>query len=256
MQTGSTDTYSPYNPAQQPATGDEEDDEEDYDPSSLLPESTDDTVPAIQTTSTTPSDSQPVSRPASTVQKQPRTVGGFVVDDDDDEEETPFMKPPMATSNGLLNVSRRSTHTPQRSLSQTPSNTLPSSDVPIHSAAQDQSLSGVVPNGSTVSAPNAAAVPAEVGVPAPNGATAAPHETNTVTEKKPSSPPATKARLPQDKVGIFEDRIAEDPRGDVEAWLGLINEHRKRNKLDDARAAYERFFKVFPTAVGTARLDM
>ncbi|KAJ9647234.1 mRNA 3'-end-processing protein rna14 [Coniosporium tulheliwenetii] len=247
MQSGSTDTYSPYNPAQQPATGDEED-EEDYDPSSLLPESADDTVPTVQTTSTTPSDSQPASRPASTVQKQPRTVGGFVVDDDDDEEETPFMKPPMASSNGLLNVSRGSTHTPQRSLSQTPSNTLPSSDVPIHSAAQDQGLSGVVPNGSTVSAPNAAAVPTEVGVPAPNGAAAPPHETTTVTEKKPSSPPATKARLPQDKVGIFEDRIAEDPRGDVEAWLGLINEHRKRNKLDDARAAYERFFKVFPTA--------
>ena len=58
-----------------------------------------------------------------------------------------------------------------------------------------------------------------------------------------------KARLPHDTTGILEDRIKDDPRGDLEAWLALINEHRKRNKLDDARAVYERFFKVFPQAV-------
>jgi hypothetical protein len=59
-----------------------------------------------------------------------------------------------------------------------------------------------------------------------------------------------KARLPHDTTGILEDRIKEDPRGDLDAWLALINEHRKRNKLDDARAVYDRFFKVFPQAVG------
>jgi cleavage stimulation factor subunit 3 len=58
-----------------------------------------------------------------------------------------------------------------------------------------------------------------------------------------------KARLPHDTTGILEDRIKEDPRGDLDAWLSLISEHRKRNKLDDARAVYERFFKVFPQAV-------
>jgi cleavage stimulation factor subunit 3 len=58
-----------------------------------------------------------------------------------------------------------------------------------------------------------------------------------------------KARLPHDRVGILEDRIKEDPRGDLDAWLSLISEHRKRNKLDDARVVYERFFKVFPSAV-------
>lgn len=58
-----------------------------------------------------------------------------------------------------------------------------------------------------------------------------------------------KARLPHDRTGLLEDRIKEDPRGDLDAWLSLINEHRKRNKLDDAREVYERFFKVFPTAV-------
>ncbi|KAI9823314.1 MAG: mRNA 3'-end-processing protein rna14 [Thelocarpon impressellum] len=59
---------------------------------------------------------------------------------------------------------------------------------------------------------------------------------------------APKARLPHDRVGILEDRIKDDPRGDLDAWLGLISEHRKRNKLEDARAVYERFFKIFPMA--------
>ena len=61
-----------------------------------------------------------------------------------------------------------------------------------------------------------------------------------------------KARLPHDTTGILEDRIKEDPRGDLDAWLALIKEHRNRNKLDDARAVYERFFKVFPQAVSVA----
>jgi cleavage stimulation factor subunit 3 len=64
-----------------------------------------------------------------------------------------------------------------------------------------------------------------------------------------SGPTVPRARLPHDRVGILEDRIKEDPRGDLDAWLSLISEHRKRNKLDDARAVYERFFKIFPSAV-------
>jgi cleavage stimulation factor subunit 3 len=78
---------------------------------------------------------------------------------------------------------------------------------------------------------------------------------NTASARSSTLPatPATaslpKARLPQDRVGILEDRIAEDPRGDIEAWLNLIEDHRRRHKIDDARALYNRFFKVFPTAV-------
>ncbi len=58
-----------------------------------------------------------------------------------------------------------------------------------------------------------------------------------------------KARLPHDTLGILEERIKEDPRGDIEAWLSLIGEYRKRSKLDEARSVYERFFAVFPAAV-------
>ena len=58
-----------------------------------------------------------------------------------------------------------------------------------------------------------------------------------------------KARLPHDTIGILEDRIKDDPRGGIEAWLNLIAEYRKRSKLDEARSVYERFFVVFPAAV-------
>lgn len=58
-----------------------------------------------------------------------------------------------------------------------------------------------------------------------------------------------KARLPHDKVGMLEDRIKDDERGDMDAWLSLISEHRKRGKVDESRKTYERFFGVFPSAV-------
>jgi cleavage stimulation factor subunit 3 len=64
-----------------------------------------------------------------------------------------------------------------------------------------------------------------------------------------TTPTTSRARLPHDRVGILEDRIQLDPRGDTEAWLDLINEHRSRNRIENAREVYERFFKVFPTAV-------
>ncbi|KAG8529182.1 uncharacterized protein KY384_005817 [Bacidia gigantensis] len=57
-----------------------------------------------------------------------------------------------------------------------------------------------------------------------------------------------KARLPHDKIGMLEDRIKDDPRGDIEAWLGLIDEHKRRSKSEDARSTYEKFLSLFPFA--------
>ncbi|KAI4088171.1 MAG: hypothetical protein LQ344_006263 [Seirophora lacunosa] len=76
-------------------------------------------------------------------------------------------------------------------------------------------------------------------------------ETKTPTPKPQKSTPAAaapKARLPNDTIGILEDRIQEDPRGDTTAWLSLIDEYRRRGKIEDARSTYERFFVVFPAA--------
>ena len=71
----------------------------------------------------------------------------------------------------------------------------------------------------------------------------------TIQENAAAAAALPKARLPHDTIGILEDRIKEDPRGDMDAWLSLIGEFRKRSKLDEARAVYERFFAVFPAAV-------
>lgn len=191
---------------------------------------------------------------APTPSKRPRTVGGFV-DESEDEEEEPAMQQ-KAASVTLLNA-----ESPQRSFTNTPNNTLPNPDVQLHSA-QDQGAA-------TFSASVAVNEPApSVASTLPNGNTPVPDATKqgapdllTVTSARQSAAPPTptpttslpKARLPQDRVGILEDRIAEDPRGDIEAWLSLIEEHRRRHKHDDARAVFERFLKVFPTSVSNTR---
>lgn len=58
-----------------------------------------------------------------------------------------------------------------------------------------------------------------------------------------------KSRLAHDVVGILEDRIKDDPRGDTAAWLDLIEEYKGRNKDDLVRETYERYLEVFPLAV-------
>jgi cleavage stimulation factor subunit 3 len=84
------------------------------------------------------------------------------------------------------------------------------------------------------------------GTPQPQGQSAPAQQKSQVGGKR--------KRLPQDTVGRLEDRIAEDPRGDVPAWLALIAEHKRKGKFDDARAVYERFFQVFPQAVSYLHL--
>lgn len=190
----------------------------DYDPSSIT------SLPAVVT-------EQDCSRPSSqTSVRKPKTVGGFIADDSDEEndESTP-------TITGHLQIP--ASDNPKRSLSPLQNSTT-QQEVAIKMENQvdskTEALSSIPPsvNPSNVGTPieqSSAQVHVSVGV-----------------EQNISIP---KARLPHDKVGMLEDRVKEDPRGDMEAWLSLIGEHRKRNKLDDAKAVYERFLKVFPHSV-------
>ncbi|KAJ3563456.1 hypothetical protein NPX13_g8191 [Xylaria arbuscula] len=57
-----------------------------------------------------------------------------------------------------------------------------------------------------------------------------------------------KSRLPTDVVGLLEDRVKEDPRGDIEAWFALIEEQKRRHRIEETRNTYERFLKIFPKA--------
>jgi cleavage stimulation factor subunit 3 len=193
---------------------------------------------------------------APTPSKQPRTRGGFV-DESEDEEEEPVEQPKTAAS-ALLNASGAA-ESPQRSFTNTPNNTLPTPDVQLHSA-QDQGALSLLSASVAVneSAPSLASTLPNGSTPIPDVAmTGAPDLLNVASGRQstapvtpvPTSNALPKARLPQDRIGILEDRIAEDPRGDIEAWLSLIDEHRRRHKNDEARAAFERFLKIFPTAV-------
>lgn len=131
-------------------------------------------------------------------------------------------------------------------------------NVSLLNGVQHRPSPKVTQNG--VASPNAT-VPASLS----DSAAVAPNNPLTVSQTTHSKPQAEvpaatqsaaspttalpKARLPHDRIGILEDRLKEDPRGDLDAWLSLISEHRKRGKLEDARNAYERLFTVFPWAV-------
>ncbi|RDA91854.1 hypothetical protein CP533_3670 [Ophiocordyceps camponoti-saundersi (nom. inval.)] len=62
----------------------------------------------------------------------------------------------------------------------------------------------------------------------------------------PSTAPQIVPKL--DTVTLLESRIKDDPRGDMDAWLDLMAEHKRRNRLQELRNVYRRFLDVFPQA--------
>jgi cleavage stimulation factor subunit 3 len=241
--------------------------QEEYDPAaiysprsdqsaSMQPESAANSPPAAETEGENGMKPQPTQTSAdgsAAPSKRPRTVGGFV-DESEEEEEEPAAQSAEASA-ALLNA-MGATEYPQRSFTNTPNNTVPNPDVQLYSAQAQGPAS--------FSAPVAVNEPALSIASLPNGSTPVPAATKPgapdvmTISTRPSAAPVTpaptsaslpKARLPQDRVGILEDRIAEDLRGDIEAWLSLIEEHRRRHKHEEARATFERFLAVFPSSV-------
>lgn len=196
--------------------------------------------------------SMPPSNPPA--QPKARTIGGFVVDDDDDEEDdkgdTEYEPP--AVLGGFQDMATVSADIPQRAASQSAKESVPTSHVSLPETAPQKDSSKNVSKTSSHS-------PAQFDSSSQNDKPSNPSQAELQSqapmlpvESPVPTPPITAAprtRLPHDRVGILEDRIQEDPRGDTDAWLELINEHRNRNKIESAREVYERFFKVFPTAV-------
>lgn len=232
----------------------EEEEEDDYDPSSFqfnaptsAPPPAEDTTDAMIAASGTPvpaanADSDHSTKPAA----QQRRIGGFVDDDDDDEEDTPMVEDRQEQAAG---AEVAAAGIQARSVTQTPVNitSLSAPDTRIDNAAQDQGASAdTVPSTNIDSA-----------LPATNGAASTPiPDTGVAISQTPTVPVATstalplpKARLPQDRVGILEDRIKDDPRGDTDAWLSLIEEFKQRNKIEEVYETYEKFLAIFPQAV-------
>lgn len=180
--------------------------------------------PAIAAINSNP-ESRASSRASNT---KPRTVGGFIADDSDDEEDVSTPIP--------ISINPGPTASAPESVSQNP---LQTSNGPETGAVgtKDHTNTNVASTISSVGAISENVTQSSESAQVPPANTSA------------LSSSTQKARLPHDVAGKLEDRIKEDPRGDIDAWLSLVGEHRKRNKLDDARAVYERFFKVFPSAV-------
>jgi cleavage stimulation factor subunit 3 len=261
--------------AEQPADEEEEEEEEEeYDPSAAFASYPRHDADSPSAQSASMSNSPPPATEAAlkpppaeaavpSPVKQPRTMGGFVVESEDEEDEEPVSNPEAAGSELMNAPGVSESQSPQRSLTHTPLNTLPSQTVPLHSA-QDQENPSATSSSTLVTvndtAPVFASAVSNAGTPVPASTVPAAPEVLSVASAQqsavaapitPTTASLPKPRLAQDRVGILEDRIAEDPRGDIEAWLGLIEEHRRRHKHDEARAVYDRFFKVFPSAVGT-----
>lgn len=195
---------------------------------------------------------------ASAPQPKAKTIGGFVVDDEDEDEDEDKGGDEEYEPPGLLgvegNVDTTSVNVPQQSVSGNTNQSTSIPDVSFPDTGQESA------NAQTVS--NSPYFLSSAAVPAPSNETPTVLDQNTSQSDSaqasaaptptPESPAASRGRLPHDRVGILEDRIHEDPRGDIPAWIELINEHKARSRIDSTREVYERFLKVFPFAVSTS----
>ncbi|KAL3475027.1 hypothetical protein BJX99DRAFT_166708 [Aspergillus californicus] len=218
-------------------------------PQLSLPQKIDPSQPASQT----PTPSRPESQVSTSAPNQAsfqlktRTIGGFVVEDEDEDDagDDADYEPPA-----VLGVEDMNT-IPSQPIPGNANEATSTPDVSLDEAAQDSASAKNVPTSSFSSVPVASKNDGSMnlGQNLYNSRTTLQPEIlreSATATPTPDSPSTSKGRLPHDRVGILEDRIQEDPRGDIPAWLELINEHRGRNRIDSARDVYERFLAVFP----------
>ncbi|KAE8152712.1 mRNA 3'-end-processing protein rna14 [Aspergillus avenaceus] len=195
--------------------------------------------------------STPMPASGPSVQQKTRTIGGFVVEDEDEDDAGDADYEPPAVL-GVEDMNTISVNVPQQPISGNANEDTPTPDVSLDGAAQASASAKNIPNSFYTPTSAAAAskndAPAQASQDLYNSRTLQSEsvQDSAAATPVPESPSAAKGRLPHDRVGILEDRIQEDPRGDIPAWLELINEHRGRNRIDGARDVYERFLKAFP----------
>ncbi|KAI0165271.1 hypothetical protein GGR52DRAFT_558193 [Hypoxylon sp. FL1284] len=166
-----------------------------------------------------------IERPASDSprpSKKPKTAGGFVVNSSDDEDDTQVPTPVQAQAPDTLKPSPSDAQT--RPFSHSPlQQTTPAQETSAYSLPQASNDPPTAPPASEVAAAT-----------------------------------TSRIRLPTDIIGQYEDRIKQDPRGALESWLALIDEHKRRYNTEDTRAVYDRFLAVFPQAaeIWAAYVDM
>lgn len=153
--------------------------------------------------------------------KKPKTAGGFIVDSDSEDDDTS-----TPGSSGLAPpASSNQTHPRTASPLQNMTTLRDVQATPTADQESEHRTSSAAPN---------------------NG------NDKTLAASLPAA--NTQQVVPQDKVVVLEDRVREDPRGAMDAWLALLREYRDRNNINDARKTYDRFLAVFPQAVSTRHL--
>lgn len=191
-------------------------------------------APLISTATST------MSQPSTPAQQIPKLRGGFEVDDDDgDAQDNSLEEAQDDDVYGLgaptdLNGSS-DTHGALDRSSKSPAQENGITQVPVQATDSSTDVpSSIVSNNaqlqSTATSNGVGTVFADQTLPDPMSA-------------------LPKSRLAHDVVGMLEDRIKDDPRGDTSAWLELIEEYKSRNKDDLVRKTYERYLEIFPLAV-------
>ncbi|KAJ5887941.1 RNA-processing protein HAT helix [Penicillium taxi] len=200
--------------------------------------------PSLSSQSANSRTSTPIAPSTATTQPKAKTICGFEVEDDEDEDDKDEAdyEPPAALGIEDINsmpvtISGESGNAIQ----------ITSPDVSSHSGAQ-----GFDPMSNAVNSSYSTALVSNNDGPASDQVQSASYDASlqnsTVPILLPDSPSVSTGRLAHDRLGILQDRVDEDPRGDIPAWLELIAEHRGRNRLDSARDVYEKFLKIFPMA--------
>jgi cleavage stimulation factor subunit 3 len=174
-------------------------------------------------------EAKPPTKSTSTPPQNGKRKGGFLIESDDEADGDGNAAPAangIGGSGSSLDAQRSSTGTP-----------VTSAEAHVSVPSDQNLVSQAIPSNPPTSTPSSRAVPPTVA-------------------SRVSAEPASESttRDPNDTVGILEDRIQEDPRGDVEAWLALLHEHRSHDRFDHVRNVYTRFFQYFPTAVSCSLL--
>jgi cleavage stimulation factor subunit 3 len=188
-----------------------------------------------------PTDSAPASAP--------RMRGGFEVDDDEDAEEVDAGKDEVDVYDPTVGFdvdapTPAHVQTPVDRTTQSPERDNGSTPLPVQTSgsldgpSSSDPVIGAVPTAVTADPPIQSALPPQT------------RPTPSLSDVNGSVAPAiSRTRLAHDVIGILEDRIKDDPRGDIEAYLELIEELKSRNKEDEVRKVYEDYLQVFPLDV-------
>lgn len=242
------------------------DEDDDYDPSSV--NYGDDSAELNASTEPPPTHTSTPTQAEPPAAKPQQKVAGFLVDESDDEQDGDA-PPAHSQVNGnagaqsglgavavseAQDVSLRSA--PQDTAAPSSTSLNGSTTVPVpasttSSTVPDSSLQPPAPPQQQHQQGKAVSPAASVQqTPQPQQTSFAPASQPPPQTNGPVVVAPTK-RLPHDKVGQLEDRIKDDPKGDTEAWLALIQHYIEKDQYDYARNVYKRFFQVFPTAVCT-----